>query len=396
VTTAANLEPAAVGLKSTQLVGVMGSGLIGTDPYEENAWSGSSRFFFRECERQGVLRRAFGVEVERSRRVPLMLRNFSIDRDLWRRRFYLDTAYYDLLSARIAGRLTAADREHPVLQIGGIYDLKPLMNPGSRLFSYHDGNLAQAMKSPGFTAGLSARRLQRALDYETRVYRNIDVVFTMSRYLTDSFVNDFGVDERKVRTIGAGINLDPFPAAPEGKRYDRRKLVFVGADFERKGGFDLLEAFKTVRRAYADAELSIIGPRQLTVPAELSAGVSYLGFLSKTDPDSKRVFDRALHESSVFVMPSRYEPFGIAPLEAMAHEIPAVLTDAWAFPEMVQSGVTGELVRTGDPKDLADKLIALLGDPDRLQAMGRRGRELVVEKYTWKAVVTKLREELGG
>jgi glycosyltransferase involved in cell wall biosynthesis len=381
-------------MKPTQLVGVMGSGMIGTDPYEENAWSGSSKYFFRECERQGALRRAFGVEVARSRRVPLMLRNFSFDRDLWRRKFYLDTGYYNRLSAEIGRRLTPADREHPVLQIGGIYDIKPLLAPGARLFSYHDGNLAQAMRSPGFAAGLSPRRVRRALDYETRVYRNIDVVFTMSQYLADSFVSDFGVDARKVKAIGAGINLDPFPSAPRGKRYDGRKLVFVGADFERKGGADLLEAFRTVRRKYADAELSIIGPRQLAVPAELSTGVRYLGFLSKTDAAQKRTFDAVLHDSSVFVMPSRYEPFGIAPLEAMAHEIPAVLTDAWAFPEMVQPGVTGELVRTGDPRDLAEKLIAMLADPDRLQAMGRRGREQVLAKYTWTAVVTKLREEL--
>jgi glycosyltransferase involved in cell wall biosynthesis len=381
-------------MKATKLVGVMGSGLIGADPYEENAWSGSSKYFFKECDRQGLLRRALGVEVEAARRVPLILGNFSFNRDVWRQKFYLDTRYYDLLSARIAGALKADDQDYPLLQIGGIYDLKPLLDPGRQIFSYHDGNLAQALRSPGFARGVPASRVQRALDYETRVYRNIDVIFTMSRYLRDSFVNDFGIEERRVRTIGAGINLDAIPPVVEGKRYDTKKLLFIGADFERKGGTDLLRAFKKVRTVHPTAELYIVGPRHLAIPSELSSGVVYLGFLSKKDPADTATFERILNDASLFVMPSHYEPFGIAPLEAMAYRIPAILTDAWAFPEMVTPGVTGELVKSGDSDDLAEKIVGLLKDPARLQSMGRAGRDLVSRKFTWNAVVTKLREEL--
>jgi glycosyltransferase involved in cell wall biosynthesis len=383
-------------MKSTQLVGVMGSGEIGTDPYDENAWSGSSRYFFQECARQGLLHRAFGVDVPSTQRIALILRNFSLNRATWRRKFYLDTTYYDLLSAAIAQRLSPEDLEHSVLQIGGMYDVKPLLRPGCPVFSYHDGNLAQAIKSPGFTTGLSASRVQRALDYERRVYQKIDVVFTMSEYLRRSFIDDFGVDARKVKTIGAGINFDAFPPAPESKRYDGEKLVFVGADFARKGGWNLLKAFKNVRRVYPGAELSIIGPRNLTIPPELASGVNFVGFLSKNDPMEKSTFDRILRESSLFVLPSRYEPFGIAPLEAMAHQIPCVLTNAWAFPEMVEPGITGELVNRDDPEDLADKIIGLLRNPDHLRTMGRAGRELVLRKYTWRGVVARLGEELAA
>ena len=381
-------------VKSAKLVGVMGSGLIGTDPYEENAWSGSSRYFFKECDRQQLLHRAFGVEVENARRVPLMLSNFSLNRDLWRQKFYLDPRYYELLSERIVHALRADDQAYPILQIGGIYDLRPRIGPDRRIVSYHDGNLAQAIRNPRFPGALSASRVQRALDYEKRVYENVDMIFTMSRYLEDSFVNDFGIDERKVLTIGAGINLESLPKVVEDKRYDMKRLLFVGADFERKGGMDLLRAFKKVRTVHPTAELCIVGPRHLVIPSDLASGVVYLGFLSKKDPAEVRKFKTVLNDASLFVMPSHYEPFGIAPLEAMAYRVPAVLTDAWAFPEMVTPGVTGELVKSGDPDDLAEKIIGLLKSPDRLQSMGREGRELVIRKFTWKAVVTKLRDEL--
>jgi alpha-maltose-1-phosphate synthase len=376
------------------LVGVMGSGLIGTDPYGENAWSGCSRYFFSECGKQGILHRAFGVEVSHVKRIPLILKNYSRKRDLWRQKFYLDTKYYECLSKAIIRSLTAADRECALLQIGGIYNLKQLLPANSRVFSYHDGNLAQAVKSPHFPKDISRGRVRRALDYERRVYQSNDLIFTMSEYLRNSFVNDFGVDPKKVRTIGAGINLDSVPKV-EKKNYEIKNLLFLGADFERKGGTELLRAFKIVRSVHSMAKLNIIGPRNLRIAADLCDGVVYHGFLSKKDSVEMRKFNEIMNSSSLFVMPSLYEPFGIAPLEAMAYQIPAILTDAWAFPEMVTPGVNGELVRCGDVNELAEKIIDLLANPDRLQKMGEAGREGVLKKFTWQAVVNNLNQQIG-
>ena len=69
-------------MKTTKLIAVKGSGLIGMDPYEENAWSGFSRSFFKECDRQGILHRAFGVELENAYRIPLSLSNVWFNRAL--------------------------------------------------------------------------------------------------------------------------------------------------------------------------------------------------------------------------------------------------------------------------------------------------------------------------
>jgi len=165
----------------------MGSGLIGTDPYEENAWSGSSRFFFAECQRQDWLRRAFGVRCARAAAIPADAAQFSFDRELWRQQFYLDTTYYDVLSRSIVAGLRAEESANPVLQLGGIYNLRPGLGPARKLYSYHDGNLAQHRLSPQFPARVSSRRVARALAYEREVCDGIDIIFTMSDYLRESF-----------------------------------------------------------------------------------------------------------------------------------------------------------------------------------------------------------------
>jgi len=378
----------------TKIVGVMGSGLIGTDPYEENAWSGSSKFLFKECANRGILHKAFGVEVDSFKRIPLMIKNFSIYKDVWRHNFYLDTKYYELLSQCIVSALTDDDLEHGLLQIGGIYNLKSFLPNDSSVYSYHDGNLAQAVKSPYFSGKISESRIKKALLYEQHVYEGIDVIFTMSDYLKSSFVNDFMIKENKVKTIGAGINLDIIPQ-PQLKDYDRKILVFIGADFYRKGGVNLLRAFKSVRRVYSNATLNIIGPKNLEIPSEYSAGVFYHGFLSRSNSYQKQKFEKIMNESTVFVMPSLYEPFGIAPLEAMVYEIPCILTNAWAFPEMVKPSVNGELVKCDDVNELTEKIIYLLQNPNQLQVMGKAGRDLVLRKFTWQNVVNNLISELS-
>lgn len=202
---------------------------------------------------------------------------------------------------------------------------------------------------------------------------------TMSGYLRQSFIEDHGVDLARVVVVGAGINLDYVPDHASHKRYERKKILFIGADFRRKGGDVLLKAFRRVRDAHPESELIVIGPRNADVPAE--PGVRVLGFVSRSTPKQRVAFARLLEEVSVFVLPSLYESFGIAPLEGMAHQIPAVLSDASAFLEVVTPGArrAGE---GGDHVDLADKLSVLFADPARLHAMGTEARRMVLEKYT--------------
>ncbi len=367
--------------------------MIGREPFEESSWSGSSKYFFEQCRKAGLLERAVGVEVPQYHRIPLILRNFSPHREIWKWKFYLDTEYYRALTKTIWRRLGPGDFRCDILQIGGIYNLPQYVKGRCACYSYHDGNLAQAVRSPYWPQTLPRKTIDRALRFEQDVYRGLDKIFTMSEYLRKSFIEDFRVPEDKVITIGAGINWDTIPEVSE-KDYDQKNILFIGVDFRRKGGMVLLQAFQKVRAVFPKAQLHIVGPCHLKIGAEMAKGVVLHGFLSKGSPQGKRILDRLFHQCSLLVMPSLYEPFGIAPLEGMAHEVPCVLTQGWAFPEMVRPGVNGELVERGNVEELADKITNLLGNPNLLQTMGKAGRNVVLEKYTWHSVVSRLEKEL--
>jgi starch synthase len=183
------------------------------------------------------------------------------------------------------------------------------------------------------------------------------------------------------------VNLRDIPPANPQKDYAAPRILFIGIDFVRKGGPQLLEAFRIVRGARPDAELHIVGPETIR---DHSPGVVFHGRLSKSDPAQKIKLESLFRESSVFVMPSLYEPFGIAPLEAMLYQLPCVVTDAWALREIVTPGFNGDLVPRGSIDAIATKLLQLLSDPKVLAVMGQHGRDVALHGYTWTVVASRM------
>ena len=210
--------------------------------------------------------------------------------------------------------------------------------------SYHDGNLALSLAREEPLLDPRSRSVRRALEADRRFYDRMDVLLPMSEWLRRSFVADFGQSPEKVVTVGAGANLHEVPELPE-RDYESPRILFVGKQWERKGGPQLLEAFRLVRAERPDAELWVVGPEQ--APAA-EAGVRFLGRISRATPDGERRLGEVYAGATMFAMPSLYEPFGIVFLEAMAYGLACVASDRCAMPEIVDDGATGYVVPARD------------------------------------------------
>lgn len=221
---------------------------------------------------------------------------------------------------------------------------------------------------------------------EQRLYRGARRVLTTTEHARRSVVHDYGIPAHRVITVGYGVPLDGCPdGLPE---YDRTTVLFVGKDFERKGGLVLLEAFDRVRRMRPEARLVVVGPNPARV-GRRDPGVEWLGEVR----DRARLGDlyRGAH---VFVMPSLCEPFGLAFLEAMAHGLPCIGTTVDAMPEIIEHGRTGFLVPRGDAGALASAILRLLGDPARAREMGLLGRERARTAFTWDTMADRITQAL--
>ncbi len=269
-----------------------------------------------------------------------------------------------------------------MLQIGAWYDLGA--TNGLRC-SYHDGNLAVSLARPKPSLDRSDRGIQRALAAERRLYDGLDLIFTMSDWLRRSFVDDFRQAPEKVITVGAGANLASLPQVPE-RSFESPRILFVGKRWERKGGPQLLEAFRLMREERPDAELWIAGPEK--PPAE-APGVRFIGRVDRGSADGERRLDELYRGATVFAMPSVYEPFGVVFLEAMAYRLPCIGSDRCAMPEIIDDGVTGHVVGAFDTAGLARRLLEL-AEPDRARSFGEAGHGRFLERYTWDGVATRM------
>ncbi|RKF14392.1 glycosyltransferase [Alginatibacterium sediminis] len=371
-----------------ELVGIIGSGNIGRDPFHPRSWSGSSRFFFQALQERKLLKRAFGVEAPSQQRYPLLLKNFHPNRKIWREKFYHDPSYYKALTQEIDRHILDSDFDSDFIQVGAIYDVPSLVKKRSRCFSYHDGDYINAIKSPFRKNLISPQKEKAALDYAAKVYSGLDCVFTMSQFLANSLVEGYGLDAKRVVNIGAGINYALPDLKP--KHFNSPEILFVGIDFERKGGPFILECFQDIKDQIPEAKLHIVGPHKLDLPSRLSKGVHYHGFLDKSEAGRAK-FQQLLDKASLFVMASLYEPFGIAPLEAMANQIPCLLPDAWAFSEMINEEVNGLLFEPQQQDDFVAKACQILNtDSAGLQLMAQGARKTVLDNYTWDGVALRL------
>jgi len=207
----------------------------------------------------------------------------------------------------------------------------------------------------------------------------------MSHHIARSVVEDYGCDPQKVVCAGVGSNVSGRVDAPSSlERYAKRHILFVGVEWNRKGGPLLVEAFKRILKVYPDAKLTIVGCRpEIEVPNCQIVG--------RVRPEEvKSFYDKA----SLFCMPTTREPFGIVFVEAANHKLPVVATRLGAIPEVVREGESGLLVEPGNVAALADALITLLGDPERCRAFGEAGFKHVGQRYTWEQVGQTLFEHI--
>lgn len=223
------------------------------------------------------------------------------------------------------------------------------------------------------------------IDLEKTVYAHADINFTWSAHISRSLIEQYQCDPARVACVYAGSNVEVSDKPLDNSSYNNKNILFVGMDWERKGGPELVQAFKRVRERHPDAHLTIVG----CTPAIDLPGVRVVGRVPIQQVPAYYA------KASVFCLPTKLEPFGIVFIEALAHKLPVVATNIGAVPDFVVPGENGFLVEPGTVTELADALMALLDSPERSRTFGERGYT-IAQRYTWPSVGTRLKSEIEG
>jgi glycosyltransferase involved in cell wall biosynthesis len=254
-----------------------------------------------------------------------------------------------------------------------------------KLIVYTDyGNLlSKALDDRGF-ALIENKTYPHWNVLEHRTLHMQDRIFVMGKHVKPAMEASYAIAPEKISAVGAGPGLDVDIERDAGhKNPANRSILFVGKLAPVKGLNVLLKAFSRVRETFPDAVLHVVTGTSGTAP-----GVVFHGKVAESE--LKQLF----YSSNIFTMPAFKEPLGLVYLEAMWSKCACIGTMTGSMPEMIRHGVTGYLVERGDSAALADRLIDLLGDPEKTRRMGERGYAAAKEYWSWDAVVERMLREI--
>lgn len=213
-------------------------------------------------------------------------------------------------------------------------------------------------------------------------YKKCRGIFTMGQWLADDLVKNTKVEEKKVHCVGGGCNIS-IEKVDDSKKQGN-KILFVGKDFERKGGFLVLDAFKILNDKYPGKyQLYIAGPKEWPGKGNIPDGIHFLGL--KTTEELEKYYNLC----DIFVMPSYFEAYGIVFAEALIYGLPCIGRDAFAMKEFIVEGENGYLIHEDSAEYLAKKMYDLLSDEKIRQGVIQK-KEHYIEKYSWESVAKRI------
>jgi starch synthase len=206
---------------------------------------------------------------------------------------------------------------------------------------------------------------------EQKVFEAAAHIVTWSAWARQSVIEDHGVDEDKVTTILPGARLEYFPE-PSFESRQKPRILFVGGDFTRKGGWDLLKVFEANFQNCAELHL---------VTSQSISALPHNAFLYRNVAAYTKRWHDLFSNAEILVLPSYAEAFGLVLQEAAGHGLALVGSQVGGIPEIIIEGENGFLIQPGNKAQLTESLATLITNPDLLKRMRLRSMELAASNY---------------
>lgn len=232
---------------------------------------------------------------------------------------------------------------------------------------------------------------EEILKIEKEGFDNADTIISISNWIKNRLINNYGTDSRKIKIVHNGgiSDLVPTLIKNDADKNNEKIVLFAGRITLQKGVEYFIRAAKKALEYDNDMKFIIAGsgdqlPKMIELAAELNIGKNILFYGFYTRQEAEKLFSIA----DVFVMPSVSEPFGIVPLEAVAKGTPTIISK--------QSGISEVLEHTfkvdfWDTDEIAHKMLALIRYPN-LHENIRTNAHKDFDKFSWEEPTRKIVE----
>ena len=169
-------------------------------------------------------------------------------------------------------------------------------------------------------------------------------------------------------------------------------ILSLGVVGERKGSYDLINAFAKVLKVYPEAKLTLAGNGEVAQAQQLVNTLGLQNHVELTGWIDANARKMLLERATIYALPSYNEGLPVSVLEAMGASLPVVTTPVGGLPDLIEHGINGILITPGDITQLSEALMSLITDLKNSIKIANAGYETVKNHYSQEVVMPLLNQ----
>lgn len=264
-----------------------------------------------------------------------------------------------------------------------------------------DSTLAGLFDFYPWLSNLCKETQKNIYNLEKSALNRCELVMFPSDWAAEAAMKIYGIDSSKVKVIPWGANLecqrttDDIYTFVESRDPTRCKLLFVGVEWQRKGGDVVLEVVETLNKRGWKTELTVVGCKSIG-DRPIPDNVKLLGFINKNTPEGKNKIDRLFAESHFLVLPTRADTYGHVFCEANSFGVPCLATNIAGIPTVIKNGLNGQTFsQDASSNEYGEAIAHYLENYDDYRTLALSSFQEYQSRLNWSVAAKTARQTLS-
>ena len=371
------------------------------DPQNIKAWSGIKYHLYNKLSEEYMIDSLFI-----NRRIYKLIRIFFKMKYNLKSKFvdYKYRIYNDVLFCKVIARFLdkRIKKNYKFIFAPAMTSVIGYLKTDIPIIYFNDATFEKMMDYyPGY-GDLGEKAINDANEIEKRAMNKAELSIFTSLWALESAKNFYHIDEKKLKILHFGANIRENPSIDkvkkswqEKEKNKKMKLLFVGKEWERKGGDIAYKITKKLNENGIDTKLTVCG---CIPPKEYhDKYVEVIPFLNKKIPEDKEKFDKLFYSSHFFILPTRAECAGIVFCEAMAYGVPSVSTSTGGVGDYVINKSNGIVIDSSlNIDEAANQIAQLFNNEEEYKKLAVNSRKLFEQKYNWDVWLREFKKMINS
>jgi len=360
--------------------------LTGDSPSDINAWSGTLYYMHKSLKSAGCKIITIGPAKPVFTHLYLSILNQLSINFFGKRIDYRHSKIYAKAYGRIFTKRLSGCEFDIVLAVGGS-EFAAYLDTTKPIVLVVDRTIAGAIEYHNILKNLWPWSQNQSIETDKLAMTRSDLNIYASDWARDAARTLYNIAEKKAITIPFGANLDKIP--PSTKIYERLKqtevlkLLFIGRDWETKGGAKAIDCYNAIVASGISVELHVVG---CEIPEEIrKLSIIGHGFLNKNISSELKILTELYLQSHFFILPTKFEAYGLVFVESAAFGLPSIGPNTGGVPTAMANGQSGILMNENcSGVDYAQELLKLWTNKKLYEEQVIKTRNAFETGFTWE------------